>query len=141
MNVPRRLPEGSRPWLAAGGTLALAFGWAAFELPWRPAAPLGLLLWALAALHLCAAASVAFLPTRAARALRLLGLASLGSAPVFALALGSTAVSMVRMFGPLGWGLSVALAAIGWLLVLATLPVGLLALRAAAARDSGHARG
>ena len=38
----------------------------------------------------CAAVGVAFVPTRAARALRLLGLASLGAAPVFALALGSS---------------------------------------------------
>ena len=90
MTVLRRLPEGSRPWLSAGAALALAFGWAAFELPWRPAAPLGLLLWALGVLHLCAAVGVAFVPTRAARALRLLGLASLGAAPVFALALGSS---------------------------------------------------
>jgi len=137
MIVPRRLPEGSLPWLSASVALALGFGWAAFELPWRPAAPLGLLLWALAALHLCAAVGVAFVPARAARALRLLGLASLGAAPLFVLALGSTAVSMVRMFGPLGWGLGVALAAIGWLLVLATVPVGLLALRAARS-GAGH---
>lgn len=123
------LPTGTRLWLAAGTCLsALAFGWAAFALPWRSDAPLGLGLWALAALHAGTAVVAACWPRRLGRPLWALAMASLGAAPVFMVAISLTSVQMVRMYGPLGWALSAALAAIAWLLLLATVPVGLFGL-------------
>jgi hypothetical protein len=123
------LPTGTRPWLAAGtGASALAFGWAAFVLPWRPEAPLGLVLWALCALHACTALTATCWPRRLRRPLSLLALASLVAAPVFLFAVSATSIEMVRMYGPLGWALTAALAAIAWLLLLATVPVGIFGL-------------
>lgn len=103
--------------------------WAALVLPWRAQAPLGLLLWGLALLHLSAAASAVWRPERLAWALGLLGAASLGAALVFAVCIGATALEMRETFGPLGAGVAVALLAIGWLVLLATLPVAALGLR------------
>jgi hypothetical protein len=126
MARPDLLPAGVRPWLVAGTAVsALAFGWAALVLPWRPDAPLALIAWGLALLHSCAAGSLAWRPERAAWSLGVLGVASLAASPVFAYAIASTSIQMVRMFGELGWGLAVALGAIGWLSLLGTLPVGL----------------
>ena len=126
MSGPSPLPEGFRPWLVAGTLLAAgAFGWAAFVLPWRTEAPLGLGLWMLAVAHLCTALA-AYSPARLERALRVLAVGSLCAAPVFAWAIASTSVRMVQMYGALGWGLTAALAAIGWLLMLATVPVAVL---------------
>ncbi len=120
------LPMGFRPWLVAGTVLAAgAFGWSAFVLPWRTEAPLGLALWALAVAHSCTALA-AHRPARLARALRVLTLGSLAAAPVFAWAILSTSLRMVAMYGALGWGLTAALSAIGWLLMLATVPVAIL---------------
>jgi hypothetical protein len=120
------VPAGARPWLIAAMIVsASAFGWAALVLPWRPGAPIALLGWGLAVLHLCSAFTLAWRPARAGRPLRLLAIASLGAAAVFALAIALTSVQMVRMFGALGWALSVALGAIGWLALLGTLPLGL----------------
>lgn len=125
------LPEGTRPWLAAGTALSsLAFGWAAWVLPSRPETPLALLLWALCVLHACTALSVALRPQRSQRPLRLLAVASLVAAPVFVFAISTTSVQMVQTYGPLGWALSVALGAIAWLLLLGTLPVGVFGLYA-----------
>jgi hypothetical protein len=51
----------------------------------------------------------------------------------------SSSVVMVRTYGALGWGLTVALAAIGWLLMLATLPIGLFGLHCLRRRAApGH---
>ena len=123
------LPRGTRPWLAAGTAVsALAFGWAAFVLPWRSEAPLGLVLWALSALHACTALTAIGWPLRLGRPLSLLALASLAAAPVFLFAVSATSLEMVRMYGPLGWALTAALAAIAWLLLLATVPVGIFGL-------------
>jgi hypothetical protein len=123
------LPAGTRPWLAAGTSVsALAFGWAAFALPWRSDAPLGLALWALAALHACTAVAAASSPQRLGRPLWALAVASLCAAPIFVLAISMASLQMVRMYGPLGWALTAALAAIAWLLLLATVPVGLFGL-------------
>jgi hypothetical protein len=123
------LPAGTRPWLAAGTAIsAFAFGWAAFVLPWRSDAPLGLVLWALSALHASTALTAACWPRRLGRPLSLLALASLGSAPVFLFAVSATSVEMVRMYGPLGWALTAALVAIAWLILLATVPVGVFGL-------------
>jgi hypothetical protein len=82
-------------------------------------------------LHLCTAVALSWRPARSGRALSLLTLGSLAAAPVFAHAIIGTSVEMVRMFGPLGWGLTVALGAIGWLLLLATVPIGLFLLHLA----------
>lgn len=123
------LPEGTRPWLAGGtAASAFAFGWAAFILPWRSDAPLGLVLWALAALHACTALTATCWPRRLGRPLSALAVASLAAAPVFLFAVSATSIEMVRMYGPLGWALTGALAAIAWLLLLATVPVGVFGL-------------
>jgi len=123
------LPTGTRPWLAAGtAASALAFGWAAFVLPWRSDAPLGLVLWALSALHACTALTAMGWPRRLGRPLSLLALASLAAAPIFLFAVSRTSLQMVEMYGPLGWALTAALAAIAWLLLLATVPVGIFGL-------------
>lgn len=106
---------------------ALAFGWSALFLPGRPE-PIGLLAWALAAANSCAALALLGWRARARRALGWLGALSLAAAPVFVWAMASTGLEMVERFGALGRGLAVALGAIGWLLVLGTLPVGLVAL-------------
>ena len=122
------LPPGFRPWLVVGTLIAAgAFAWAAFVLPWRSEAPLGLALWALAVAHLCTALA-ALRPARLRRALRVLAFGSLGAAPLFAWAITSTSLRMVSMYGALGWGLTAALAAIGWLLMLATVPVAVFGL-------------
>ena len=123
------LPTGTRPWLAGGtAVLAFSFGWAAFVLPWRSDAPLGLVLWALATLHACTALTAMCSPRRLARPLSVLALASLAAAPVFLFAVSVTSFEMVRMYGPLGWALTAALAAIAWLVLLATVPVGVFGL-------------
>jgi hypothetical protein len=120
------LPEGSRPWLLAGTSLsALAFGWSALVLPWRPEAPLALLAWALSVLHVCTAVTLLARPERVGRPLRMLTLGSCVAAPIFLFAISSTSVEMVEMYGPLGWALTVALGAIGWLLLLGTVPVAI----------------
>ena len=123
------LPAGTRPWLTVGTALsALAFGWAAFVLPWRAEAPLGLLSWALSALHACTALTALCWPRRLGRPLWLLALASLLAAPIFLFAVAATSIEMVQMYGPLGWALTAALAEIAWLLLLATVPVGVFGL-------------
>jgi hypothetical protein len=123
------LPVGTRPWLVAGtAASALAFGWAAFALPWRAEAPLGLVLWTLSALHACTALAATCSPRRLRRPLWLLALASLGAAPVFTFAVSVTSIEMVQMYGQLGWALTAALGAIAWLLLLGTVPVGVFGL-------------
>jgi len=123
------LPSGTRSWLAAGTAVsALAFGWAAFVLPWRSDAPLGLALWALATLHACTTLAAICWPLRLGRPLQVLALASLVAAPVFSFEISATGIEMVRMYGPLGWALTAALGAIAWLLLLGTLPVGVFGL-------------
>jgi hypothetical protein len=124
-----------RPWLGLASTLhAVIFAWAAHTLPWRPAAPLALLLWALALLH-AATAVCAFAGLASTRRLwRALSVASLGAALVL---IGSIAVSaerMVAMFGRLGWNLSALLAVIGVLVLGMTLPLGLWGVSATRAR-------
>ncbi|HTV20905.1 MAG TPA: hypothetical protein VMG12_19605 [Polyangiaceae bacterium] len=134
-------PAARRAFVAATGGLGLALGWAALRLPWRPDAPLAVLLWVLAAANL--GTGVASLGARRhmRRALGALVVLSLAAAPVFLGALVITSVTMVRMFGALGWGLTVALAAMGWLLALATLPLGVIGLRLLRRRapDGHHA--
>jgi hypothetical protein len=138
MSDSLELPVGARPWLIAGTALsALAFGWAALVLPWRPGAPVALVAWGLGVSHLCVAGMLTWRPERSRRALLLLASASLGAAPVFAYVIGSTSLQMVAMFGALGWGLAAALGAIGWLALLGTLPVGLYLLHVTRRR---HAR-
>jgi hypothetical protein len=128
------LSKSRRPWLVLGTVLSgCAFAWAAFVLPWRSDAPLGLASWALAVTHLCTAVAVRW-PARLVRAIRLLAITSLGAAPVFLWAITRTSLQMVQMFGALGWGLAAALAAIGWLLLLATVPVALVGFSVTRAR-------
>jgi hypothetical protein len=67
-------------------------------------------------------------PRRLGRPLQLLALASLAAAPVFLFAISAASLQMVEMYGPLGWALTAALAAIAWLLLLGTVPVGLFGL-------------
>jgi hypothetical protein len=117
--------------VAASALLGLVFGWAALALPWRTESPLALCGWGLGVLHLCAAAALSWHPARSRWAISLLALGSLAAAPVFAYAVIGTSLVMVRMFGPLGWGLTVALGAIGWLLLLATIPIGIFLLHLA----------
>jgi hypothetical protein len=135
---PDRLLSTARPWVAAVAALSAAvLAWAALVLPWRMQAPLGSLLWALAALHLSTLAAALWRPERLARALVLLGLGSCAAALVLGVSIGVTAIEMVQTFGRLGWAIAVALLAIGWLALLATLPaavVGVYCLRLGAPR-------
>jgi hypothetical protein len=123
------LPPGARrfviAWTALVGSVS---GWAALRLPWRPEAPLALLLWALAAANLCMLVALLGSGRRVRLALGVLVSVSLAAVPWLAGAIISSSVVMVRMYGALGWGLTLALAAIGWLLLLATLPIGLIGL-------------
>jgi hypothetical protein len=109
--------------------LGPVLGWAALCLPWRPEAPLALLLWALAAANLCTLVALLGSGRRLRLALGVLVALSFAAAPVMAGAIIISSVVMVRMYGALGWGLTVALAAIGWLLLLATLPIAFVGLR------------
>jgi hypothetical protein len=119
------LPPGARRLLIAWTALVGSIhGWGALRLPWRPEAPLALLLWALAAANACTLIALLGSGRRVRLALRVLVGLSLVAAPWLAGAIISSSVVMVRMYGALGWGLTVALAAIGWLLLLATLPIG-----------------
>lgn len=123
------LPPGARRFLIAATALGGgSLGWAALRLPWRPDAPLALLLWLLAAANGCTSLALLGAPRRARRALAGLAALSLGAAPVLVGAIAITSVAVVRLYGALGWGLAVALAAIGWLVLLVTLPVGLVGL-------------
>jgi hypothetical protein len=120
------LTPGARRLLVAWTALAgSVLAWGALRLPWRPEAPLALLLWALAAANLCTLIALLGSGRRVRLALGVLVALSLVAAPWLAGALISSSVVMVRMYGALGWGLTVALAAIGWLLLLATVPIGL----------------
>lgn len=121
-------PGARRFSIVATGLGGPALAWAAVRLPWRPEAPLALVLWVLAAANLCALVALLFSPRHTRRALAWLVGLSLGAAPVLLGAIALTSVTMVRLYGALGWGLTVALAAIGWLLLLATLPLGLVGL-------------
>jgi hypothetical protein len=119
------LPPGARRLLIAWTALVgSVLGWGALRLPWRPEAPLALLLWALAAANACTLIALLGSGRRVRLALRVLVGLSLVAVPWLAGAIISSSVVMVRMYGALGWGLTVALAAIGWLLLLATLPIG-----------------
>jgi hypothetical protein len=123
------LAPGARRFLTGWTALAApVLGWGALRLPWRPEAPLALVLWALAAANLCTLVALLGSGRRLRLALGVLVALSLGAAPLLTGAIISTSVVMVRMYGALGWGLTVALAAIGWLLLLATLPVALFGL-------------
>ncbi len=134
---PLRLPQGQRALLIAGTSLsAFVFGWAALVLPSRLQTPLALLAWGLALLHLGTCLAALCRPERLRYLLRLLGLVSSFAAPVFIVAIGLSSLELVKMFGPLGWGLTALLSVIGWLLLVGTLPVGLWALRLTAASNA-----
>jgi hypothetical protein len=123
------LPRGARRFLMGWTALmGPVLGWAALRLPWRPEAPLALLLWALAAANLCTLVALLGSGGRVRLALGVLVALSFVAAPSLAAAIISSSVVMVRMYGALGWGLTAALAAIGWLLLLATLPIALFGL-------------
>lgn len=123
------MPLGVRRFLLGATALAgPAFAWAALRLPWRPDAPLALLLWALAAANLLTLIALLGSARHTRRALGLLVALSSAAAPLLVVAIVTTSVVMVRMYGALGWGLTAALAAIGWLLLLATLPIALVGL-------------
>jgi hypothetical protein len=134
------LPPGARrPLIIWTALVGSSLGWGALRLPWRPEAPLALLLWALAAANLCTLIALLGSGRRVRLALGVLVALSLAAAPWLAGAIISSSVVMVRMYGPLGWGLTVALAAIGWLLLLATLPIGLFGLHCLRRRAApGH---
>jgi len=102
---------------------ALVFGWAAHRLPWRPGAPLGLVLWALCLLHVATLVSAALRPAHLLRVWRALSLASLASALLFTGAIAASAYRVVQLYGALGWNLTLLLSLIGLLLLTATLPV------------------
>lgn len=126
---PYPLPLGVRSFLLGATALAgPAFAWAALRLPWRPDAPVALLLWSLAAANSFTLVALLGSARHARRALGLLVALSLAASPLLVVAIANTSVVMVRMYGALGWALTAALAAIGWLLLLATLPVALVGL-------------
>jgi hypothetical protein len=125
----------ARHWLGLASTLhAVLFAWAAHTLPWRPAAPLALVLWGLALLHAATAvAALGNLPA-ARRVWRALAIASLAAAVVLIGAIAIGAERMVVMFGMLGWNMTALLALIGVLVLGATVPMGLWGLAATRAR-------
>lgn len=136
-----RSPAARRFLIVAAGVGGLAFGWGALRLPWRPDAPLALLLWAVAAADTGAVVALLGSSRHSRGVLSALVVLSFAAAAVFVGAIAVTSLAMVHMFGALGWGLTVALAAIGWLLLLATLPLGVVGLRYLRRRapDAPHA--
>jgi hypothetical protein len=96
---------------------------------------LALLAFGLGLLHVATAITALCWPHRMRRAWRLLAISSLVCALVFALAIGTASIELVRMFGDLGWGLTALLGAIGLLLLAATLPMGIVGLRWTRATD------
>jgi hypothetical protein len=131
------LAPGAHRFLVIGTAIVgPVLGWAARHLPWRPEAPLAIVLWALAAANLCTLIALVGSGRRLRLALGALVALSLAAAPLLAGAIVSTSVVMVRLYGPLGWGLTVALAAIGWLLLIATLPIGLVGLHCLRRREA-----
>jgi hypothetical protein len=72
------------------------------------------------------------------RAWRLLAISSLLCGLIFTLAIGTASIELVHMYGALGWGLTALLGAIGLLLLVATLPMGILGLRWTRTTDELH---
>ena len=133
------VPKQVRLGLSSGAACsACLFAWAAFVLPWRPEAPLALLAFGLALLHAVTALTTLFWPRRMQRAWRLLAFGSLLCGLIFTLAIGTASIELVQMYGDLGWGLTALLVVIGLLLLVATLPMGILGLRWTRATDELH---
>lgn len=124
------LPVRTRATLTVLAALSsLTFGWAAIELPWRPGTPLALLAGALSVLHAVTAVSACWRSAALLRVWRLLAFLSLAAVPIFAGAIGATAIELVARYGALGWGLTALLLAIGWLLLVGTVPLAVWGLR------------
>jgi hypothetical protein len=121
----------ARYWLGLASFLhAAIIAWAAHTLPWRPAAPLALLLWLLALTH--AATAVSALLERASwrRVWRLQACASLAAALILIGSIALGAERLVVSFGRLGWNLTALLAVIALLALGLTVPMGLWGLAA-----------
>jgi len=116
--------------LLANAGLAGVFAWAGEVLPSRQGTLLGGLALLLAATHAATFVVGGLWPEQLLRPWRALSWLSLGAGAIFAAALIWTGVDMVRRFGSLGWGVTVLLAAIGVLLLLATWPFAFWGLRA-----------
>jgi hypothetical protein len=130
----------ARYWLGLASTLhAVIIAWAAHVLPWRPAAPLALLLWLLALAH--AAIAVSALAGLASW-LRLWRLQAFGSLAAALILIGSMALGaerLVVMFGKLGWNLTALLGVIAVLVLGLTLPMGLWGVAATRQRSKERA--
>lgn len=122
---PRFSPR-VRAWLIGICTLSSAlFGWVELRVAPHPFTTLGLACAALGALHAATAVCAAFVEPWLGRTWQLLAWTSLVCALVFTGATSGASVELVEMYGPLGWGLAVLLAAITLLLLTATVPVAL----------------
>jgi hypothetical protein len=99
---------------------------------------LALLAFGLALLHAVTALTALVWPRRMQRAWRLLAFGSLLCGLIFTLAIGTASIELVQMYGDLGWGLTALLVVIGLLLLIATLPMGILGLRWTRATDELH---
>ena len=116
----------ARYWLGLASTLhAVIIAWAAHTLPWRPTAPLALLLWLLALTH--AATAIATLANLASwrRVWRLQAFTSLAAALILIGSIALGAERLVVMFGRLGWNLTALLGVIAVLVLGLTVPMGL----------------
>lgn len=116
--------------LFANAGLAVLMAWAGEVLPSRPGTLLGGLALLLAAAHAATFVVGGLWPEQLLRPWRALSWLSLGAGAIFTAALTWTSVDMVRRFGSLGWGVTVLLAAIGVLSLLATWPFAFWGLRA-----------
>lgn len=116
----------ARYWLGLASTLhAVIIAWAAHTLPWRPTAPLALLLWLLALTHTATAIATLAHLARWRRVWRLQAFSSLAAALILIGSIALGAERLVVMFGRLGWNLTALLAVIAVLVLGLTVPMGL----------------
>lgn len=116
----------ARHWLGLASTLhAVVIAWAAYTLPWRPAAPLALVLWLLALTHAATAVSAWAGLVHWRRLWRAQAFASLAAALLLIGSMAVAAERLVAMFGKLGWNLTALLGVIAVLVLGLTVPMGL----------------
>lgn len=127
--MTRSVHAGPTLLLALAGSAGL-FGWAAWVLPSRPGTGLGLLALLLCCAHVVTLGVALVRPARLRPAWRVLSWLSLAAGALFSAAVGCSGWELATRFGSLGRGVTALLAAIGVLLLLATLPFAVWGLRA-----------
>jgi hypothetical protein len=118
--------DAARSWLGLAAALhAVIIAWAAYTLPWRPEAPLALLLWLLALAHAATAVSALAGLRHWRRVWRAQAFGSLAAALILIGSIAIGAERLVLMFGKLGWNLTALLGVIAVLVLGLTVPMGL----------------